>query len=68
MWRIYHQKFTDIHLAISQLGPYIVVCFNKVIQQAHESFSSPFQTVGGLREPLLYLHTYTCVPYNLHIS
>ena len=55
MQRIYNPKFTDIHLAISQLGPYKVLPSIKEFG-VRSSFSSsspppPFQTVGGLREP-----------------
>ena len=62
-------KFTDIHLAVSQLWPYKVLPSTKNIG-TRSSFSSPppFQTVGGLRKPLLHLHTYTCLPYNSLIS
>ena len=72
----YNLKFTDIHLAVSQLWPYKVLPSIKNIG-ARSSFSSPpppppppppFQTVGGLRKPLLHLHTYTCLPYNSLIS
>ena len=73
LWRIYNPKFTDIHLAVSQLWPYkILPSINNI--GARSSFSSPppppFQTVyiGGLRKPLLHLHTYTCLPYNSLIS
>ena len=69
MWRIYNPKFTNIHLAISQLGPYKVLPFNKVIWHARiVFFIPPFKTVGGLYEPLLYLHTYACLPNNSLIS
>ena len=70
-WRIYNPKFTDIHLAVSQLWPYKVLPSIKNIG-ARSSFSSPppppFQTVGGLRKLLLHSHTYTCLPYNSLIS
>ena len=72
LWRIHNLKFTDIHLAVSQLWPCKVLPSIKKFG-ARSSFSSPpppplFQTVGGLRKLLLHLHTYICLPYILLIS
>ena len=68
---MYNPKFTDIHLAVSQLWPYKVLPSIKNVG-VRSSFSSPppssFQTGGGLREPLPHLHTYICLPNNLLIS
>ena len=70
MWRICNLKFTDIHLAVSQLWPYKVLPSIKQFGTCSSFFSLPlpFQTVGGLRKPLLHLHTYTCLPNNSLIS
>ena len=62
MENIYNPKFTDIHLAVSQLWPY------KVLPSISPPPPPPFQTVGGLRKPLLHLHTYAYLPYNSFIS